>query len=96
MLQVWFSLVLAVVCIGFLIAMLYWKSRDGLTDLNTFRFYLLIIGGMIFFFILSRFLFDLSIFNDYPIIATFIGVSLGVTFTFIINGFIDREIKREP
>jgi hypothetical protein len=96
MLQVWFSLVLAVVCIGFLIAMLHWKSRDGLTDLNTFRFYLLIIGGMILFFILSRFLFDLSIFKAFPIIATIIGILLGVVLTFIINGFIDKEIQREP
>ena len=96
MFQVWFSLIFVVVGIGFVIAMLHWKSRDGLTDLNTFRLYLLIISGFGLFFLLTKFLFNTNIFNQFPIAATIIGVLLGVILTFIINGFIDRAIQREP
>jgi hypothetical protein len=96
MFQVWLTFILGIIVFGIIIAMLYWKSRDGLTALHSFRFYLIIIAGLAIFLFLTRILFQNLIFQTYPISVTIIGIMIGLLLTYFINILIDYEIQKEP
>lgn len=89
--QIWMTLVVFLTLLAAVIAMLYWKSRDSLTHLRSFKLYFIIIGGFLGFLVFAK-----LDFLGFPFLVMIIGIALGAAMTYFINGYINRRIEREP
>lgn len=91
MFKIWLTAIIFFSLLTAIIAMLYWKSRDSLTHLRTFKVYFLIIGAFVGFLLL----FNFGILTT-PFLVILIGLVFGAIMTYFINGYMNRRIEREP